>query len=193
MKHSCAITAFFSLMLTATLWAHDPEIPESKQTTLGLYVSSAEAYKKWKADPDNTVIIDVRTPEEYIFVGHAEMAYNVPLKFQLHQWDAQKGKPAMRSNPDFVDQVKAIVKSTDTVLVTCRSGKRGAPAVDLLAAAGLENVHHVVDGFEGDMVKNPDSQFNGKRKKNGWKNTGLPWTYDLVPKQMYLAASTASQ
>ena len=35
---------------------------------------------------------------------------------------------------------------------------------------------------EGDTVKDPqDAQF-GKRAKNGWKNSALPWTYALDPK-----------
>ena len=49
------------------------DVAEKKRTTLGLYVTAAEAYEMWKADPDRISIIDVRTPEEYIFVGHAEM------------------------------------------------------------------------------------------------------------------------
>ena len=54
------------------------DVPEKKQTALGLYVTSLEAYEMWKADPDSVTIVDVRTPEEYIFVGHAPMARNVP-------------------------------------------------------------------------------------------------------------------
>ena len=44
-------------------------IPKGKQTVLGLYVTAKEAYEKWKAEPDKVKIIDVRTPEEYLFVG----------------------------------------------------------------------------------------------------------------------------
>ena len=51
-----------------------PELVKEKQTTLGLYVTSREAYAKWKAEPDKVKIIDVRTPEEYLFVGHFAMA-----------------------------------------------------------------------------------------------------------------------
>ena len=36
---------------------------------------------------------DVRNPEEYIFVGHAEMARNIPLLFVKYQWDAEKNEP----------------------------------------------------------------------------------------------------
>jgi len=186
MKRSFVIAVFLPLLSIGTLKAEPQEIPTSKQTTLGLYVTASEAYEKWKADPGNVKLIDVRTPEEYMFVGHPEMAWNVPLKFLVYQWDEEKNKPAMELNPDFVDQVKRIVKPTDTILVTCRSGKRGAPAVNLLAGSGLENVYHIIDGVEGDTVNDPESVFHGKRLKNGWKNSGPPWTYDLNPELMYL-------
>ena len=52
------------------------EVPESKQTTLGLYATAAEAYAAWEAAPDHVTILDVRTPEEFIFVGHPAMAWN---------------------------------------------------------------------------------------------------------------------
>ena len=35
--------------------------------------------------------------------------------------------------------------------------------------------------MEGDTVNDPESAYHGKRMKNGWKNAGLPWTYDLDP------------
>ena len=63
------------------------KVPDKKQTSLGLYVTAKEAYEKWKADPGKVKVLDVRTPEEYVFVGHAEMAWNIPLLFMTHQWD----------------------------------------------------------------------------------------------------------
>ena len=52
-------------------------------------------------------VIDVRTPEEYIFVGHAEMARNIPLVFVEYQWDAEKDEPVIRPNAEFVARVKS--------------------------------------------------------------------------------------
>jgi rhodanese-related sulfurtransferase len=174
-----------SLMMVDAVLAHEAKIPEVKQTELGLYVTAIEAYAQWKGDPDNVKIIDVRTPEEYVFIGHPAMAWNVPFSFITSEWDAESKKYVMKSNPNFVAQVKRIVKSTDTILVTCRSGQRSGPAVNLLAQAGFENVYSVIDGVEGDKVKDPSNIFVGKRMKNGWKNAGLPWTYDLDPKLVY--------
>jgi rhodanese-related sulfurtransferase len=162
------------------------ELPAGKQTTLGLYVTSSEAYEKWKAAPDKVTIIDVRTPEEYLFIGHAAMAWNIPFAAQSYQWDAEKKALPMQPLPDFVARVQTIAEPGDTLLLTCRSGSRSAIAVNLLAKAGFKNVYNITDGFEGDHVKDPNSVYNGKRMVNGWKNSGVPWTYNIDPDQMLL-------
>ena len=64
-------------------------LPKGKQTALGLYVTAREAYEKWKAEPDKVKIIDVRTPEEYLFVGHPTMAWKIPVAVQIYEWDAE--------------------------------------------------------------------------------------------------------
>jgi rhodanese-related sulfurtransferase len=153
------------------------EVPEKKQTSLGLYVTAQVAYEMWKAEPDAVTIVDVRIPEEYIFVGHAPMARNIPLLFIKYQWDAEKDEPAITPNPAFVSRVKELHAPADTLLVTCRSGGRSAVAVNMLAQAGFTNVYNIIDGFEGDMVAEEGSAYLGKRMKNGWKNSGVPWTY----------------
>jgi rhodanese-related sulfurtransferase len=163
-----------------------PEIPKGKQTTLGLYVTAAEAYDMWKANPDKVKILDVRMPEEYIFVGHPAMAYNIPLLFQTYEWDAAKKSFNVKPNPDFVNEVKGLFKPDDVILVTCRSGGRGAMAVNQLAKDGYKNVYNITDGIEGDDVTDPASLFKGKKMVNGWKNAGLPWTYDVNPELMKL-------
>ena len=43
-----------------------------------------------------------------------------------------------------------------------------------------------VTAMEGDAFEDPDSVFLGQRLKNGWKNSGCPWTYDLTPDRMLL-------
>ncbi len=154
------------------------KLHKAKQTTLGLYVTAAQAYEMWRAARDTTKVIDVRTPEEYVFVGHAEMAWNVPLAFASYEMKDGKLKAQPKKNPAFVQLVRQIAQPTDTLLVMCRSGGRGAKAVDLLAAAGFTKVYNIVDGMEGDTVDDPQSVFFGKRMKNGWKNSA-PWVYTL--------------
>jgi len=92
----------------------------------------------------------------------------------------------MRPLPDFVDRVRSIAKPEDTLLVMCRSGGRSAMAVNALAQAGFKNVYNITDGFEGDSVKDPGSVFNGQRMVDGWRNSGLPWTYQPDPARMVL-------
>ena len=157
------------------------QVPEGKQTSLGLYVTAKEAYERWKAEPERVNIVDVRTPEEYVFVGHPEMARNIPLVFVKHERDAHCNQFVMQPNPDFISRVKGLHTSTDTLLVMCRSGGRGAKAVNALAKAGFVNVYNVMDGMEGDRVDDPGSINHGKLMKNGWKNSGAPWTYDVNP------------
>jgi len=158
-----------------------------KQTKLQKYVTAQEAYQKWLADPNNVKILDCRTPEEYIYVGHAPMAHNIPFQFTTYKFDPVKKAPVMKENQNFVPAVKARFKSTDMILTMCRSGHRSANSANKLAENGFTNVYNILDGFEGDMVKDPSSYYNGQRMHNGWKNSGAPWTYSLDPKLMYLA------
>jgi hypothetical protein len=58
--------------------------------------------------------------------------------------------------------------------------------VNQLAAAGFKKVYNITDGMEGDSVKDADSVFRGQRLVNGWKNSGLPWTYDVDAARMVL-------
>jgi len=157
------------------------QVPENKRTSLGHYVTAEEAYEMWRAKPDQVHIIDVRTPEEYVFVGHAEMARNIPLLFVKHQWNADINEFVVEPNPDFIAEAKRQFKPTDTLLVMCRSGDRSAIAVNALAKAGFVNVYNIIDGMEGDKVNDPGCAYHGKRMRNGWKNSGSPWTYDVNP------------
>ena len=168
------------------VYAQNPssDLPERKQTTLGLYVTSAEAFEMWSADKDHVVILDIRTPEEYLFVGHPAMAWNVPAFDQSYEWDAKQKHFPMVPNPDFVKTIKKLFQTDDTLLITCRSGDRSALAVNELAKAGYTRAYTITDGFEGGIVTDPESVFSGQHMLNGWKNSGLPYTYDLDPELM---------
>jgi rhodanese-related sulfurtransferase len=171
------LLAVFMSAANAQEAAAKNDLPEGKQTSLGLYLTAAEAYDRWIASPDAVRILDVRTLEEYLYVGHAPMAWNIPLLFQSHEWNAEKENFAFRPNPDFLSMVSEVARPADTIMVMCRSGGRSAMAVNMLAEAGYTNVYQIVDGMEGDAVKDPLSVFQGQRLRNGWKNSGLPWTY----------------
>jgi rhodanese-related sulfurtransferase len=168
------------------------KLPKGKQTVLGLYVTAAEAYDMWKASPDTVKVIDVRTPEEFAFVGHPEMAVNIPLAFVTYERKGGKVTYGPNFNPDFVAEVKSIASPGDTLLLTCRSGGRSAMAVNALAQAGFKHAYNIVDGVEGDKVDDPESVFHGKRVRNGWKNSA-PWGYYLDPEQFILEAGAAKK
>jgi len=173
-------------MRTQTFVEPSASIPKEKHTSLGLYVTARGAYEKWRADPEKVKILDVRTPEELLFVGHPAMAWKIPVASQSYEWDDGKKAFPMKLLPDFASRVKEVAKPGDEILVMCRSGGRSALAANLLAKAGFTNVYNIIDGMEGDAVKDPESLFEGQRLKNGWKNSGLPWTYDLTPDRMLL-------
>lgn len=163
-----------------------PEIPKAKETKLGLYVTAKEAYDMWQKDQDKIKVLDCRTPEEYAFVGHAPMAHIIPSKLMKYRWDAKKKSYVMQDNPRFIRQVKKTFKRGDTILVMCRSGGRSAQSVNKLVKYGYKNVYNITDGFEGDKIKDKNDPNYGKRPKNGWRNSGAPWTCDLDKKLMYL-------
>lgn len=165
------------------------ELPAGKQTTLGLYATAAEAFEAWSAAPGEVTILDVRTPEEFMFVGHPDMAWNVPVFMQTLDWDEEKARFKMEPTADFVSRVMRIVEPADTVYLVCRSGGRSAMAVDMLAEAGFENAFSVTDGMEGGKVKDENSPDFGHRTLNGWKNSDLPWTYKVDHERVVLPES----
>ena len=161
------------------------QVLEEKLTSLGLYITAREAYEMWQADPERNKVLDVRTFEEYVLIGHAEMAANIPLAFPTYNWDANKGNYSVVGNKDFIAHVSARFQPDDTILVMCRSGGRSAMAVNALAKVGFTQIYNIIDGFEGDKVEDPESVHHGKRMRNGWKNSA-PWTYRLDPKLVWL-------
>jgi rhodanese-related sulfurtransferase len=155
-----------------------------------LYLTAAQAHQKWKADP-TVKILDVRTPEEYLFVGYPPMAWRIPVARQTYEWDAEKRQYPMQLLPDFVARVKTVAQPDDTILVMCRSGGRSAIAVNLLAQAGYTRVYNILDGMEGDTVDDTESVFYGQRVKNGWKNSRAPWTYKPSPERVVATQADA--
>ena len=175
----CIILFVLFCVLILPIWSETGALPQDKQTTLGLYLTAKEAYEKWQADPAKVKILDVRTPEEYVWIGHPTMAANIPFKFFKEKWYTQSKGSILANNPDFVSLVKKKFKTTDILCLLCRSGGRSAMAANTLAQEGFKKVYSITDGFEGDEIKDENSYFKGKRMMNGWKNSGTPWTYEL--------------
>ncbi|UCE40336.1 MAG: rhodanese-like domain-containing protein [Candidatus Aminicenantes bacterium] len=118
-------------------------------------------------------LIDIRTIAEYVYVGHPENAYCLPLLF----WD-EKGQTQVR-NRNFLHDLVSRFKKQDSLVFICRSGNRSQAAGRMAANAGFRKVFNVKEGFEGKKDE------KGYRTIGGWKNRGLPYTYILNEKYVY--------
>lgn len=164
-------------------------VPEKKATTLKLYMHPKDALARVSGpEAAKTLFIDVRTPQEAMFVGiAAPVEANIPYMVmpELPEWDAKKNAYKLVPNSGFLTAVTAKLEAkgltkNDVVILMCRSGDRSATAANLLAKAGFTQVYSVFEGFEGDLSK------DGRRVVNGWKNDGLPWSYELNKDKMPL-------
>ena len=138
-------------------------------------VDPATAYAMATSNP-KVFILDVRTPEEWLWVGHpgknaAGEGAALDGKVVNISWEKEK-KGALILNPSFLTDVAEAFADDPSIvlLLMCRSGKRSAAAAAALEAAGY-SVLNVATGFEGAV----DSR--GYRTVNGWKVLGLPYTY----------------
>jgi rhodanese-related sulfurtransferase len=174
------LVAFMGLLVVVSQGLAEAPKPDEadKQTALDLYVDATESLQ-WIKDR-KIAVIDVRAPEELVFVGHTGLAPNIPVQVWKGEYGVKGNQiePKMVENKEFVKDVLAKYKPEDTLIVLCRSGQRSAFAVNLLAQSGFKKAFSVVDGFEGDKAK--DGPNKGKRTVNGWKNAGNPWTYSLT-------------
>lgn len=142
----------------------------SPSTQQKLYAGDVSPADTWRALQDNAtaLLIDVRTPEEWAYVGIVDMTelgrecIFVPWLFY----------PRMNPNPDFVVQVQRAAKpNEDTPMYfICRSGQRSAYAAHAFTQLGFTACYNVAAGFEGDPN---DDKHRGT--VNGWKVEGLPW------------------
>ena len=183
------VTLFFYCICASTVSAVDTkDVAEYKQTKAELYITSKEAFDKVQSEENEILFLDVRTRSEIAVVGMPTAAdANVPYMVMAEPmiWNDDWASFKMIRNTNFLDAVKQRLEEKglaqdDKVFLMCRSGGRSASAADLLTKAGFTNVYTVIDGYEGDKAK------NGKRILNGWKNSGLPWSYKLDKKKMYL-------
>lgn len=178
-----AILGAMIIAITGTAYGSDfGAIPARKATILQLYLHPKEAYAIMTGpEAGNTLFVDIRTPQEAMFVGMAS-AVDVNIPFLVlpdsPEYNADKKTYQLVANKFFVVQIeerlaaKGLTKN-DRIILMCRSGDRSGPAANLLAKNGFKNVYSVVEGFEGDLNS------EGRRQVNGWKNDGLPWSYDL--------------
>ena len=133
---------------------------------LGLaYAGSVTPPQAWQLTRSGAAfLVDVRSFEEYKFVGHVPSSLHVP-------WATGT---ALNRNPRFVKELEAKVKDKDAiVLLLCRSGNRSALAAEAAHKAGFTNVFNVAEGFEGDL-----NERLHRGTVNGWRRHDLPWEQD---------------
>ncbi|WP_281951044.1 rhodanese-like domain-containing protein [Nitrosophilus kaiyonis] len=141
-------------------------------------ISPKEAYEMQK---NGAILIDVRTPGEFIYAGHAIGAINIPIfyysfktkdiksRINFSKLELKKSK-ALDShkmyeiipieNRNFLEDVKQVIKKfpNRALLIICRSGARSQYAANILAKNGINEVYNVEDGFIF-----------------GWKKSNLPY------------------
>lgn len=166
---------------------------EDRQTPQGLYITAANTYK-WMKEDDKVVLVDVRTPAEWQFVGYTPMAQIMlpSVEFDFSKFDDKKPRYASKINENFISAFEEKLfdlgadKSTPFVIM-CRSGAtRAQPAAKMLDQYGYKNVYIMTDGFEGGKLKDGDRK--QWRMKAGWKvdNPVDSWTYKIDKEKAYL-------
>lgn len=124
----------------------------------------------WNAleNNENAVLVDVRTPEEWAYVGIVDLAALARDPVYV-PWLTY---PKMAPNPDFTQALRARVGDDPDrpLFFLCRSGQRSAKAAAAMTALGYRQCHNIAHGFEGDR----DAQGH-RGTVNGWKVDGLPW------------------
>ena len=120
-------------------------------------------------DEPRSILVDVRSDMEYLFVGHPVGAIHIPW-IDYPDWNL---------NPNFVTEIRKLVlggicheavESSAPILLICRSGKRSLEAGNLLIKEGFCGVYNVAEGFEGEL-----DEHHHRGTIGGWRFHGLPW------------------
>ena len=134
-------------------------------------LSVKDAYEGLRTDP-NSVLVDVRTQPEWIYVGMPSLAA-LNKKPIFREWQIY---PSMQIDPRFVEELDAALRARgvapDTpIYFLCRSGARSRSAAIAATEAGWRRCYNIVEGFEG-----PRDTAGRRGTTSGWKVAGLPWT-----------------
>ena len=113
-------------------------------------IKSSEIKKFLDSNP-NTVLLDVRTEDEW----------NTVVKPDTKNLGIETYFITISQDPSFLENVKKNIDKKKQVLVMCAAGGRSIVAANLLANEGY-NTLNISDGFSGN-TQDP-----------GWKNLGLP-------------------
>ena len=130
-------------------------------------ISAREAYELQQQV--GTLLIDVRSHMEFLFIGHPTGAINI----------AWIDEPDWEINPNFVREIRQLIlggtssveQSNEVpIVLICRSGKRSLEAGNLLISKGLTQIYNVDEGFEGEL-----NDIHQRSSLAGWRFDGLHW------------------
>ncbi|RDH83495.1 MAG: sulfurtransferase [endosymbiont of Seepiophila jonesi] len=136
--------------------------------TLPHGMTPQQALQMMQDDP-RTVLVDIRSSMEFLFVGHPKGSVHIP-------WIDE---PDWTINPHFVTDIRKLLLGGSIctiddgcapVILICRSGKRSLEAGKALLEADFTRVFHIDEGFEGDLDDDHHRSSIG-----GWRFRGLPW------------------
>ena len=108
--------------------------------------------KKFIENNPNTVLLDVRTEDEWNTIGKPDTKDLGIKSFFI----------TISQDSNFIENVKKEIDVKNKVLVMCAAGGRSIIAANMLIKEGYE-VRNVSDGF------------SGNNEDPGWKNSGLPF------------------
>mgnify|MGYP002737323405 CR=1 FL=1 len=118
-------------------------------------------------DERDAVLVDVRTPAEWNYVGVPDLG-QLGKKPLFLPW---LFFPSMEVNPQFVQNLETVHLSQEApLLFLCRSGVRSRAAAVAMTARGYARCYNISGGFEGDA-----DTAHHRGTLNGWKAGGLPW------------------
>ena len=130
-------------------------------------VTARQAWEQLSADR-RSVLVDVRTPAEWSFVGVPDLSAIGKSLLRVF-W---QGYPGMALNPRFAEELsRGGVSKDDQIFFLCRSGARSRAAAEAMTALGFKRCHNVADGFEG-----PKDREGHRGTAGGWIACGLPGT-----------------
>ena len=120
---------------------------------------AAKDIKSYLMAESNSVLLDVRTKEEWQTIGKPE---GEKIGLKTYFLSIQFGNERI-FNENFVQEFKNLVINQDkNILVICRSGVRSQFVAELLNKKENYTCINISDGFEGNQ------------ENIGWKKSGLP-------------------
>ena len=119
---------------------------------------AAKDIKSYLMAESNSVLLDVRTKEEWETIGKPE---GEKIGLKTYFLSIQFGNKRI-FNENFIQEFKNLAINKDkNILILCRSGARSQFAAELLNKENYTCIN-VSDGFEGNQ------------ENVGWKRSGLP-------------------